>query len=134
MPRVHAAVALLGALTIALAACGGSSSDPAISEAPTSGAVCPPGGTTLTYANFGAAFFGSHCAGCHNPPIPGVPAHANFSGLANIRDHAGLIDQRAAKGPARTNTAMPILVPPATGPSDAERTDLGVWLACGAPP
>jgi len=137
MHRVHAVAALLGALTIASAACGGSSPDPAVNEAPTSGAVCPPppGNTALTHANFGAAFFANHCLGCHGtPPTNGAPAHADFTSLAVIQDHLGLIDQMAAKGPARTNTTMPVLVPPATGPTDAERTDLGVWLACGAPP
>ena len=134
--------ALLAALPVAAllaTACGGGSSDGGSAE-PTSGATCPAGGTSLRYtgggnggsepASFGATFFSTYCLGCHGAtPSSGAPAHASFTTLAAIRDHAALIDQKAARGPVRTNTSMP----PGGGPSDAERTNLGVWLACGAP-
>jgi cytochrome c5 len=138
MPRMHLVAALLASLT--LAACGG---DSTASGAAGSGASCPPGGTTLRYtgggnggtepADFGSTFFASYCVACHGAvPSGGAPSHATFNVLAVIKDHAALIDQKAARGPARTNTAMP----PAGAlarPGDAERTNLGLWIACGTP-
>jgi hypothetical protein len=140
MNRASIAVGLLGSLTITLAACGGGGGDePAVGG---SGAVCPPGNTTLRYtgggngasepADFGSTFFATYCTGCHGAvPSGGAPSHANFATLAGIRDHISLIDARAAAGPTRVNAAMP----PVGGaiPSVAERTLLGTWLACGAP-
>jgi len=111
---------------LVLAACGGDASP---GPGP-SGASCP-GGSTLTYASFGAPFFSAHCTTCHGtPPSGGAPAHADFTTLAAIKDHAALIDEKAAAGPARTNVAMP----PVGGVALGERRQLGEWLACGAPP
>lgn len=137
MPRVHLTAPLLASLT--LAACGGGST---ASGPQPSGATCPPG-STLRYAgggnggsepaDFGSTFFASYCLACHGAtPLNGAPAHATFNVLAVIQEHAALIDQKAAKGPARTNTEMPplgaLLVP-----TEQERTLLGQWIACGAP-
>jgi hypothetical protein len=40
------------------------------------------------------------------------------------------IDEQAAAGPDHVNTSMP---PSGPRPSEAERRQLGEWLACGAP-
>jgi hypothetical protein len=40
------------------------------------------------------------------------------------RDH---IDETSAAGPAATNTSMP---PTGTKPTEEERRNLGIWLAC----
>ncbi len=120
-------LSLLAAATLALAACGG---DGGPSGGAGSGATCPAGGTALTYAGFAASFFDTYCTSCHGtPPSNGAPAHADFTTLAAIQDHAHLIDAKAAAG-TRVNTVMP----PGGGPSVAERRQLGEWLACGAPP
>jgi len=123
---------VLAALVLLQAACGGDAGGGGTpDESPTSGATCPAG-STLTAASFGTAFLTTYCTGCHGtPPTGGAPAHADFNSLANVRDHLGPIDRRAAAGPAGTNTAMP----PAgsLAPSLAERQQLGQWLACGAP-
>lgn len=137
MRRARRPAGLLAAL--ALAACGGAE---ARSEAPTSGATCPAAGTTLRYTggtgpvDFGRAFLTTYCTTCHAADKVGLarqgaPDHANFDSLAIVRDHLGLIDQRAAAGPMATNTAMPPVGLPA--PTLQERQQLGEWVACGAP-
>lgn len=129
MRPVHLSAAALAALVLLQAACGGGGDTP--SEASTSGATCPAG-STLTAATFGDAFLATYCTGCHgSPPIGGAPAHSNFTSIVVVRDHLGLIDQRAAAGPTRTNTAMPPVG--SLAPTPAERQQLGEWLACGAP-
>jgi uncharacterized membrane protein len=110
------------ALLVALAAC-----DPAPVEM--SDYPCPPQGTTLTYASFGASFFADNCNRCHSASVGdrhGAPASYVFDSVAQIRDHAARIFVRAAA----TNTSMP--PGPDDPPADA-RDDLAVWLACGAP-
>jgi uncharacterized membrane protein len=90
---------------------------------------CPPGGTTLTYENFGAAFFAENCNGCHSADDAnreGAPSNYVFDTQAAIQADAALIFARAAA----SNDAMP------PGPDmipDQERDDLADWLACGAP-
>lgn len=87
------------------------------------GATCPTN-STLTYANFGQAFFQTNCSECH-----AGKENPNLSTLASIQANRTLIDQEAAAGPNATNTAMP----QSGSVSDADRTKLGEWLACGAP-
>lgn len=142
-PTPHATRQALAALALLLGACGGGSDAPV--DQPTSGATCPSGGSTLRYtgggdggaepADFGATFFSTHCTTCHASTLTGAarqgaPLHANFDLIAVIREHSALIDQFAAKGPARTNSTMPPA--PIPGPTEAERALLGTWLACGA--
>ena len=147
MPTTRLSPRHLPLLALALtAACGGGGADAPHAEQPTSGATCPAGGTTLRFtgggngttepANFGSTFMATSCNGCHGSTVTGVarqgaPTHATFDQLAVVRDHVGLIDQYAAKGPTRTNTLMPPVGTPA--PSDEDRALLGTWLACGAP-
>ena len=96
--------------------------------------VCPTP-QTLTYANFGQAFFGSYCQRCHASTVTGAarngaPADHAFDQVEDIQLLAEHIDGLAAAGPTVVNTAMP---PQGQNPSTAERRQLGEWLACGAP-
>jgi len=137
MPVRHVLPATL--LLAALTGCGGGDGG---NDAPTSGATCPTGGTTLRYtgggngstepASFGKTFFDNNCIVCHGPD-GGFVQGQDFTSYAGIIGRIGRIDQRAASGPARTNASMPPPTAP-TDPSLEERQDLGTWIACGAPP
>ncbi len=133
MPRFSIAVlvALMG-----LAACG---EDPPVcgAEAEHEHAGTPTGatcnGSTLTYDNFGRQFMESYCTGCHSSDKKGeearhcAPDDHNFDTLDLVvlnRDH---IDETAAVGPNATNDAMP---PSGARPTDEERRNLAIWLAC----
>jgi uncharacterized membrane protein len=99
-----------------------------------SGAVCPDG-STLTYDTFGRSFVERYCTRCHASTILGAarnraPVGVDFDTLAGIQESADRIDSQAASGPSHHNAFMP---PSEPFPTTAERTDLGVWLACGAP-
>lgn len=101
-------------------------------EGEPTGSTCPPG-STLTYESFGAGFMGTYCTECHASDLPtaermGAPGDANFDSLEGILDEADEIDARAAAGPDATNTFMPPADQPQ--PSEAERMQLGEWLAC----
>jgi mono/diheme cytochrome c family protein len=113
-------LALLAALSLPLlvVACGDGPGD-------ATGSSCPPA-STLTYASFGQAFFQANCVSCHGANGPESPALAT---LEAIRKNSDAIDRSAAAGPSTVNTYMPegISVP------EAERRQLGEWLACGAP-
>jgi hypothetical protein len=87
------------------------------------GSTCPSD-STLTYDNFGQAFFATNCNSCH-----GVSQSPSFGTQADIQANATDIDRAAASGPKGTNTYMPQDGDVAT----AERAKLGEWLACGAP-
>lgn len=86
------------------------------------GAPCPTN-STLTYENFGKAFFQANCLECHaskeSPP---------FNTQEQIQAAKDDIDRAAASGPNATNTYMP----DDGDVSDADRKKLGEWLACGA--
>ena len=87
---------------------------------------CPPDGTQLTYASFGAPFFADRCDRCHASASHGAPEAYRFDTLDDIHRHASRIFVRAA-GP---NTTMP---PGPDDPPADERDRLAEWLACGAP-
>lgn len=101
-----------------------------------SGAICPEGGTSLTWASFGETFFATYCTRCHATSVVGstarmgAPPDLNWDEHATVMANAARIDRVAAAGPRMVNTFMPIngLVP-----SEAERRQLAEWLACGAP-
>lgn len=88
-----------------------------------SGATCPTS-STLTYDNFGRQFFASYCDRCHTSR-----EGPTLNSLAAIRANSTAIDNAAAAGPSATNTSMPEGSPQ---PTNAERLQLGEWLACGA--
>lgn len=115
---LRSAIATVSTLLL-VSGCGGSGR--------TSGAVCPDGGTALTYANFGQNFMNQYCVQCHGPTR--AQDGYRFDSIANVQIHLGAVDSTSAAGPARTNTRMPEGMPV---PTQAERQQLGEWLACGA--
>lgn len=81
--------------------------------------VSCPTDSTLTYENFGAAFFADNCTSCH-----GSKSSPLMTTQAQIQAQSSRILEQAVY-----TTAMP---------EDAdldveERALLGEWLACGAP-
>ena len=122
-------------LTIALAlaaatvttACHGHSGEP-------TGSVCPQG-STLTYQNFGKTFMDTYCIDCHSTTRTGdarhgAPAFHDYDTVEGVRNTIDHVDEYAAAGPDAVNTLMPNDDP---RPTEAERRQLGEWLACGAP-
>lgn len=89
-----------------------------------SGATCPTN-STLTYDNFGRQFFTSYCNSCHT-----TGTQPTLNTLAQIRAQSTDIDSQAAAGANAVNVAMP---ESGAAPTEAERRQLGEWLACGAP-
>ena len=90
---------------------------------------CPPAGTPMTYADFGAQFLDVNCNTCHAADPGhrhGAPDGYRFDTLDDVHRHADRIFVRAA-GP---NTSMP---PGPVDPAPDERDQLADWLACGAP-
>lgn len=101
---------------------------------PPSGATCPEN-STLTWDTFGKGFMESYCTRCHSTALAGsarqgAPSDHNYESAELVRMQLDHIDETAAAGPASVNTAMPIGSPT---PTEAERKQLGEWLACGAP-
>jgi len=113
--RTAAIVVALG-LATAVAGCAGLG-DP-------TGAACPTD-STLSYDNFGQAFFTQHCTSCHNAADQS-PA---FDTVEKIRAEATNIDRAAGSGPKGTNTYMP----ESGNVPTPDREQLSQWLACGAP-
>jgi hypothetical protein len=82
----------------------------------------------LTYDNFGGPFVINWCRGCHSSAIPQgqrqkAPMTVNFDTVDDVRNWAERIQTRAAS----TEPTMP----PAGGPSEAERELLREWIQCG---
>lgn len=109
---MRATILMVAAMVIG---CGGSAS---------TGATCPTT-NTLTYNNFGRTFFAQYCDRCH-----ALNTRPSLRTLAEIQAQRTAIDLAAAAGPNATNTSMP---EGGATPTTAERTQLGQWLACGAP-
>lgn len=127
-------------LGLAFAACTS-----AAPSAPTD-TVCPdPDPGTPTWESFGQKFMTDYCTVCHASALPhaqrnGAPLYHDYDtlrGVLLIPDH---IDEDAGAGPASHNTRMPPGRCPSTPggsldrdcpkPSDAERENLSLWLAC----
>jgi hypothetical protein len=113
-----------------LAACGGHDS---VFGPPTE-SVCPPG-STLTYDNFGRQFMESYCTRCHDSnkmgaARMGAPSFHDFDTLFGIKAVSDHVDETTAAGPAAVNDGMP---PSAPYPTEAERYQLGEWIACDMP-
>jgi len=113
----------LGIACLSLVSCGFAYTD--IDEV-----SCPPGGTTLGYANFGAGFMSAYCQSCHASTSldrKGAPGEYIFDTLEQIKRHKERIFVRSAAD----NDSMP---PGPDDPSLEERNKLAEWLVCGAPP
>jgi len=109
-------------------------------------AVCPtPDPMTLTWDSFGQAFMTEFCTDCHASTLQhsqrnGAPLFHDYDTLMFVLEIPDHIDQWAGSGPAATNTLMPpSRCPSVPGgpinrdcpqPTDQQRKDLSVWLAC----
>lgn len=125
---VRSAEALGAALFLLLSACDGAQEDTP------SGAECPEK-SSLSWDNFGKGFMESYCTRCHSSPLTGAarngaPNDHNFESLALVQEQLEHIDTQAAAGPSVVNAEMPLGDPT---PTEAERRQLGEWVACGAP-
>lgn len=87
-------------------------------------ALCPPGGTELTYENFGGPLFDAYCNECHGGNL--AYSSRAFGSVTRIREHRERIYVTATPD----NASMP---PGPGGPGASERAKLAEWLACGAP-
>jgi uncharacterized membrane protein len=124
-------LALTLAVTSVLAACGSNDEPTTPMSNSSSGSTCPTG-STLAYESFGRNFFATYCVRCHGSDKVaadrhGAPTGYNWDEYDSIALHATEIDAMAAGGPRRINTTMP---PGDPLPGDAERRQLGQWLAC----
>jgi len=122
-PRGNSALRSL--LLSALVLCGCSADTPSAAEAH----PCPPGGTTLTYENFGKPFMDANCQPCHGARVgqrQGAPEGYDFATREGVRAHLDRVYATSADG----NSSMP---PGPDDPPATERTRLGEWLGCGAP-
>lgn len=142
MRLVHVSVSIsvvLGLGLSGLVACS-NSAVPTATEA-----VCPSPPPGLTWDNFGQKFMADYCTVCHSSTLNhaqrnGAPLYHDYDslhGVLSIPDH---IDKYAAAGPASVNTEMPPnRCPSIPGgslnrdcpqPTEEERTNLALWLAC----
>ncbi|MBK6530461.1 MAG: hypothetical protein IPF99_12895 [Deltaproteobacteria bacterium] len=78
----------------------------------------------LTNDNFGRQFFATYCDRCH-----AAGTRPALNTLALIQANSTAIDSSAAAGASAVNTTMP---QGGATPTEAERRQLGEWLACGA--
>jgi uncharacterized membrane protein len=117
------------ALLLGLVGCG--------HDHPSSGAATKstcPSGSSLTYQSFGKQFLQDFCGRCHASTVKGAarqgaPEDHTFDTVEQIADEKEHLDMSAAAGPAAVNTGMP---PSNPMPTEAQRRQLGEWLACGA--
>lgn len=109
------------ALGIGSAGCGGDGETKEEEGLP----PCPTAGTDLTYANFGQAFFSTHCTSCH-AETSGVAGAENFPFESQAQIQAEMDDIHERAGGTNTN------MPPDGGPTADERLQLEEWLSCGA--
>jgi len=108
--------ALAACVCVALAGCGADTNPDCVHS-------------FLRYDNFGAPFMADWCRSCHSASLPAdmrqqAPAEINFDSLSEIRYWSFAIER---------STALTASMPPAGGPSIAERDMLMEWLRCGAP-
>jgi uncharacterized membrane protein len=113
-------------LTLVCAMLGACGSDPA-----SSGPECPTG-STLTYADFGKPFLTKYCSSCHAATLTGsarqaAPADDVFDTAAQVRAKSDEVIHEVS-----VEKSMPFGTA-SLKPSDAEREQLGEWVACGAP-
>jgi hypothetical protein len=127
-------------LALALAAC---SDTPLPTPTQT---VCPdPDPGTLTWDNFGRPFMETYCTMCHSATLlrsarNGAPLFHDFDTLQGVLYLPEHIDEQAGSGPAASNSSMPPERCPSTPggplsrdcarPSEEERQNLSLWVAC----
>jgi cytochrome c1 len=139
--RLEEVLMRLVVLSFVLAACTNTAPPPAPTQT-----VCPvPDPNTLTWDNFGQQFMASYCTACHSSTLArsqrnGAPLYHDFDSLRGVLQIPDHIDEYAGSGPAAHNSVMPLSRCPSTPggpldrdcpiPSDAERTNLSMWIAC----
>lgn len=101
---------------------------------PPTESTCPQD-SALSYETFGKPFMERYCTDCHSSELrsesrQGAPSFHDFDTLSGTKAVSDHIDQTTAAGPAATNQGMP---PRSPYPSQAEREQLGQWIACGLP-
>jgi uncharacterized membrane protein len=111
-------------LVVLVAACG---TDVPIDPGPPGVDKCAS--SPLDYNTFGEPFIANWCRGCHSSQLPAAmrqkaPVNVNFDTVDQIRTWSPKIMAKAG--------ANPPTMPPAGGPSDAERATLVEWIDCGA--
>lgn len=126
-----------------VAACANNPPPPMPTEA-----ACPdPDPMTLTWDSFGQKFMSDFCTDCHASALHGAqrngaPLYHDFDTLLGTMQIHGHVDEYAGSGPAADNLLMPpARCPTSPGgpldrdcpqPSEQQRKDLSVWLACEA--
>ena len=126
---------------LVLVACTNSAPPPKPTQA-----VCPdPDPGTLTWDSFGQQFMTTYCTDCHSSTLPhaqrnGAPLYHDYDTLMGVLETVDHVDEYAGSGPAAHNSRMPPSQCPSVPggplsrdcpePSEAERTNLSVWLAC----
>ena len=113
-------------------------------------ATCPdPNNPQFTWDNFGSDFFCHYCTNCHDSSLAlnqrnGAPLFHDLDSLIGVMQVANHTDEQAAWGPKAHNDFMPgagtggrctttlggKLDEDCPMPTDQERTNLGVYLAC----
>jgi hypothetical protein len=82
----------------------------------------------VTYRSFGAGFVVDWCRGCHSAQASmrqAAPTSVELDTLDEIRGQSwSIIATTAGSGAS---------MPPAGGPSDADREAFVEWMSCGAP-
>lgn len=112
------------------------------------GATCPdPDPMTLTWDSFGQHFMETYCTACHDSALKhsqrnGAPLYHDYNTLMGVLQTIDHVDEYAGSGPAASNSEMPPSKCPSTPggsadtacpqPSEEERSQLAIWLACEA--
>jgi uncharacterized membrane protein len=118
--KMHTRYAIVSCFLVLAGACGSDAKGP----------ECPPTKTSLTYTNFGQAFMTTYCASCHAGSVTGAarqgaPTGDVFDTLSQIHAKSDDIIHEVA-----VEKSMPYGAA-SKKPTDAERQQLGEWLACG---
>ncbi|HEY0192712.1 MAG TPA: hypothetical protein VGC42_16445 [Kofleriaceae bacterium] len=117
------------------------------SSTPTpTGAECPsPDPMSLTWDSFGSHFMTTYCTDCHDSTLKhaqrnGAPLYHDYDMLSGVLETIDHVDEYAGAGPAASNSDMPPSKCPTTPggpldracpqPTDDERAQLSIWLAC----
>lgn len=112
---------------LAVAACGTDAVPTGDDDDPVPVDTCED--SVLDFGNFGEPFVASWCRGCHSSELPTAMRQDAPAGV-DFDDHA-MTTQWAERILLRATGDQPTM-PPAGGPSEAERALLVEWLACGA--
>jgi hypothetical protein len=123
-----------------LAACANSAT-----PTPTMAACPDPDPMSLTWDSFGMQFMTTYCTDCHASDLKhtqrnGAPLYHDYDTLMGVLETPEHVDEYAGSGLTVTNTEMPPSQCPTTPggslnrdcpqPTEEERKNLSIWLAC----